>query len=330
MMFMVSVMVGIMISLSSMSVLSVWVGMEVGFLGVIGVMSGQSVGEVESTMKYFIVQVLGSLCFLLGVMVGCGGVFLGMELVLLVVGLCFKVGLFPFHFWVPAVMSQMSWWGCMLVGVFQKVVPLWVFSNIGLDGYLLGGVELVVMMTALLGCLGGLGVLHFRVLFAFSSLIHTGFMVVLSMVSLFGFFSYLLVYFFLNLGLVLCMWSSSIYSVLDVLKVRGVSVEVLVLSVSLYALSLAGLPPFSGCFLKVYFLGLCWGAFPLVCLVLVFSSGVSLYFYLSMFLSLSMMSGSKGLGIGGSVNILKSWYFLSSLVLNLLGGLPLFMSVGIY
>lgn len=179
--------------------------MEVGFLGVIGVMRGQSIGEVERTIKYFIVQVLGSLCFLLGVMVGCGGVFLGSELILMVVGLCFKVGLFPFHFWVPAVISQVSWWGCFIIGVFQKVVPLWVFSNIGVGGYLLRGVELVVMVTALLGCLGGLGVLHFRVLFAFSSLIHTGFMVILSLVSLFGFFLYLLVYFFLNIGLVLCM-----------------------------------------------------------------------------------------------------------------------------
>lgn len=141
--------------------------------------------------------------------------------------------------------------------MFQKVVPLWVFSNLRLRGYLLRGVEFRVIITALLGCLGGLGVLHFRVLFAFSSLIHTGFIVVLRMVSLFGFLAYLTVYFFLNLGLVLCMWVSRVYSALDVLKVRGVRVEILVLRVSLYALSLAGLPPFSGCFLKIYFLRLC-------------------------------------------------------------------------
>jgi len=95
---MVRVLVGIIISLRSVRMLRVWVGMEVGFLGVIGVIRGQTVGEVESTMKYFIVQVLGSLCFLLGAMVGCAGTFLGVEVILVLVGLSFKVGLFPFHF----------------------------------------------------------------------------------------------------------------------------------------------------------------------------------------------------------------------------------------
>lgn len=67
----------------------------------------------------------------------------------------------------------------------------------------------------------------------------------------------------------------------------------------------------------------------MVCLVLVFSSGVRLYFYLRMFLSLRIMSGSKGLRVRSKIKILRSWYFVLRLVLNLLGGLPLFIMVGV-
>ena len=66
-----------------------------------------------------------------------------------------------------------------------------------------------------------------------------------------------------------------------------------------------------------------------MCLVLVLRSGVRLYFYLSMFLSLSLLCGSKNLRVGVNLGALKNWYFLWRLVLNLLGGFPLFLLVGV-
>ena len=321
---------GIFISLSRVRMFRVWVGIEIRFLGVLGIMRGESIGEAERSIKYFIIQVLGSLLFLLGVLFRIRSLLGGFELRIIIVGLFLKIGLFPFHFWVPAVICQLSWWGCLIIRVFQKIVPLWIFCNLEMEGVYQNVLEFSVIITALLGCLGGLGVIHFRVLFAYSSLIHSGFIVVLRLVSFIGIFLYLGVYFLLNLGLVFTLWCSRVYSLIDVVKVRSSLIESFCLRVSLYALSLAGLPPFSGCFLKSFFLVFCWSKFPLVSLVFMFSSGVSLYFYIRFFLSLRIYSGSGFIRIKNKRRRLIRVFFVLRVGVNIILGWPLFLLIRIF
>ncbi len=69
---------------------------------------------VESSMKYFVVQAVGRGVLLLGAV---SFFQLGnFSFFLLVVGLIIKLGLAPFHWWIPAVMGGVDWVPCFALG----------------------------------------------------------------------------------------------------------------------------------------------------------------------------------------------------------------------
>lgn len=80
-------------------------------------LGGGSSLECESSIKYFLVQVVGSIVVLGGALINLfyvglfyvEGYLVGELTSFLVgVGLIIKIGLVPFHFWVPRVMSGVS------------------------------------------------------------------------------------------------------------------------------------------------------------------------------------------------------------------------------
>nr|AGH15579.1 NADH dehydrogenase subunit 2 [Mactra antiquata] len=319
---------GVFLALEGESMFSVWMGMEVSFLGVLFLISGETEEEVESTMKYFIIQVISSHLFLLSILSIAGGWWVLESPYFMVVSLLIKLGVFPFHFWVPSVISQMSYFSLILISVAQKMIPIWVFSNLSLEGSLLWLVEIALILSAFVGAVGGLGVLHFRTILSYSSISHTCFMVVVSFYSFKAFIVYLAVYFFLNLGLVSSLWSMKIYTVSDLQKVSNISSESVTQAISFYGLSLAGMPPFTGFFLKFFFLVLSWNEFPLMCVFFLMFSIISLYYYFFIFSALSVFSLFGGMSFR-SKSFYWSWTFTISVVFNILPGFMLFMAVGI-
>lgn len=109
---------GRVVSISSGDWVGVWVGLEVNLFGVVPFFFGAgSVKEVEAVVKYYVVQSVGSMVMLFGVVVsymGLGFFFLenvivgGVGCVGLVGGLVMKMGLVPFHFWVPRVIGGLD------------------------------------------------------------------------------------------------------------------------------------------------------------------------------------------------------------------------------
>ena len=84
-------------------------------------------------------------------------------------------------------MRGLRWSGCFVVSVVQKFVPLWLICNWASRVYRLSLLELLRCLTCLAGCLGGLGVLSFRTLLGYSSLVHLGLLIILCCVSLVAF-----------------------------------------------------------------------------------------------------------------------------------------------
>jgi len=158
--------------------------MEVNFLGVICLMRGAHVEERESTIKYFIVQVVGSCFLLVGILIISFHGFALMAEPCILMGIAIKLGIFPFHFWVPRVMSTLSWFSCFVVSIIQKISPLWLLSNLMLIRGTTRSIEMLAVLTSIVGCLGGLGVLNYRVLIAYSSLVHLGFLVILCLAEI--------------------------------------------------------------------------------------------------------------------------------------------------
>lgn len=109
---------GVLIVLASGGLLGIYIGFECRFLGLAAILSGDRVEENERCMKYFVFQALGSLFMLFGFIIIIEPI-IGhkVPLLLTLVGVCLKGGFFPFHFWVPSVMSTCSWFRCFLIAV---------------------------------------------------------------------------------------------------------------------------------------------------------------------------------------------------------------------
>lgn len=75
--------------------------------------------------------------------------------------------------------------------------------NLILESYLQQVVEFSACLTGLVGCVGGIGVLQFRVLLGFSSMVHLGCMIFICLVRWDVFLSYIALYFCLSFRLIM-------------------------------------------------------------------------------------------------------------------------------
>lgn len=72
-----------------------------------------------------------------------------------------------------------------------------------LESYLQQVIEFSACLTGLVGCIGGIGVLQFRVLLAFSSIVHLGYMVFICLIGWDVFLPYMALYFCLSFRLIM-------------------------------------------------------------------------------------------------------------------------------
>jgi NADH-quinone oxidoreductase subunit N len=247
----------------------VWLGFELSLLVFIPMLRGGS-SITEGLVKYFLVQAGGSSVFVLSFL--SHGFFV-QERVLLVLGMFIKLGMFPFYRWVPMLMSVLTWCGCLLLSTFQKLSPLFVVFQQSLvcSNYLL----FFGVLTVLIGGIIGYNQSYIRSLMAYSSVRHRGWLVICCLYRFSLFFCYLLIYVFLVCGLF------SLFALLKAHKVvLGGSRFGLDGVLSLFILSLSGVPPFSLFYLKVgviYFIVSSSFYIPLVLL----GSMLSIYYYLT-------------------------------------------------
>lgn len=320
---------GIFVCVYRVGLLGIWVGMELSFFGAIGVLGGSRVEEVEGVQKYFIIQVFRSIFLLIGFLLVVN-FYRGGWLVefILVVGLIIKLGLFPFYFWIPSVIGVVSWVGCFVVSVAQKFNPIWILVNLILERYLQQVIEFSACLTGLVGCIGGIGVLQFRILLAFSSMVHLGYIVFISLIGWDVFLSYIGLYFCLSFSLIIRLWVCGVYRFLDLVKSnRGGEINLFI--ISLYIFSFAGVPPLRGCFMKAVFLISCWELFPIGCVILFLSSGVSLFYYSRFFMYLNLYWGRvlKWEFVRGRLGDLKVFLFFVRVLLNVAIGFRLFLFI---
>nr|YP_006303256.1 NADH dehydrogenase subunit 2 [Zygeupolia rubens]ADZ05383.1 NADH dehydrogenase subunit 2 [Zygeupolia rubens] len=273
---------GSLMSISSCHWLGVWLGLELNMIGFLPLMVQASGSQaIESAVKYFIVQALGSSFLLLGgLSVGDYGVFWYMGSVFpsftffCVLGLLIKLGVSPFHWWVPSVMGGLGWFSCGVLITWQKLAPFFVllgFSSSFLFLFLFFG-----FVSSVVGGFMGIGQVQLRFLLAYSSISHWGWVVALCCYSVVGSVSYFFFYYFLTVFIIYMLGGGG---VARSSHVGGFYFFVLAVGFT----SLGGLPPLTGFLPK--WLGLQCFMFDgggLVVAGLILGSLLSLYYYLTL------------------------------------------------
>nr|YP_001718398.1 NADH dehydrogenase subunit 2 [Loxocorone allax]BAG12583.1 NADH dehydrogenase subunit 2 [Loxocorone allax] len=278
---------GVFFSLSSSNWFLVWCGLEMNLMGFIPILiQFKGLSEIESAMKYFLVQALGSAMVLFGGVYCFFNLFSWTSLLFclpVIIGLMIKLGVFPFYFWLPGVMMNMSWLSCLLLATWQKIAPLGILISFFYSNSMIlvwAGVG-----SSLIGGIMGMGQSNLKCLLAYSSIGHMGWMVSISQFSVSISLFYLFIYIMMNFILFVLLQKMN-FSWLNSMKKVPYFMSYYIVLFGLGFLNLGGIPPLLGFFPKLFSVevllssGIYLGTFGLI-----LGTCFSLYYYISMVLN---------------------------------------------
>nr|QRZ60662.1 NADH dehydrogenase subunit 2 [Prosthiochaeta sp. CAU WL-2019511] len=248
MMFFFILPAGTMITVSSNTWLGAWMGLEINLLSFIPLMSDNNLMSTEASLKYFLTQALASTVLLFAVILSYMKESLSSQVteinyisMVILSSLLMKSGSAPFHFWFPNVMEGLSWPNGLILMTWQKIAPLMLTSYV-IDSYM---ITLVIIMSVIVGSIGGLNQTSLRKLMAFSSINHLGWMLAAMKTSESLWFTYFMFYSFLSFAIIFMFNNFKLYHI-NQLFTSFFNSKVTKFVMFLNLLSLGGLPPFLG------------------------------------------------------------------------------------
>nr|YP_009470500.1 NADH dehydrogenase subunit 2 [Indothais lacera]AVF96928.1 NADH dehydrogenase subunit 2 [Indothais lacera] len=306
-MFMMVMVMGTLLSVSSFHWLSIWAGLEINLIGFLPLLVYQkSTSESESAVKYFIIQALGSSMLIFGSLISFSVSFTwdvyssslmhSIGLLIIIGGLSMKLGLFPFHYWLPSVMAGLPWITCLLLATWQKFAPLFLFLcliEMGESYMLMFSLCLISAGSSVVGGVGGMNQTQIRALLAYSSIGHLGWMTFALLHSEWSMKFYLFVYVLVSLFMFISLWSSDLSTMKNISSLKNFGF--MHMSIMLFLLSLGGLPPLLG-FVSKWLVILVSSGNKLffVLFFLILGSLMSLFYYLNLFFSVFLSNLKEG------------------------------------
>lgn len=226
-------------------------GLEINLLSFIPLINDtNNLISTEASLKYFLTQALASLVLLFSTLIYIlkfNFIFIidrnmiDNSIYIIFSSLLIKTGAAPFHFWFPRIIEGISWINAFILITWQKIAPLILISYLVLINFFIT----VIIISILIGSLGGLNQTSLRKIIAFSSINHLGwiFSAILCRTTLW--LLYFITYSFLSINLIYFFNLFKLFH-LNQLFSLFFSSKSIKFSLFLNILSLGGLPPFLG------------------------------------------------------------------------------------
>nr|QOJ45101.1 NADH dehydrogenase subunit 2 [Allobates olfersioides] len=291
-----SLALGTVTTLSSSHWVLAWIGLEINTLAVIPLMTKlPHPRSIEAATKYFLTQAAASALILFSCSLNAwltgewtiNNLVNPLSSIMMTIAIATKLGLAPFHFWLPEVLQGLTLQTGWILSTWQKLAPMAIIIQLS-ESINLTLTLLIGLASIIVGGWGGINQTQIRKVLAFSSIAHLGWMIIIlkmsPQLSLLNFFLYILMtstlfYTFLILNSKNLSQLSSAWSKIPALTALSL----------LSLLSLSGLPPLTG-FLPKWLIAqelikqdLTMFSFLILTLTL-----LSLFFYLRMTYSISL------------------------------------------
>nr|YP_010579376.1 NADH dehydrogenase subunit 2 [Thalamita integra]UEV85608.1 NADH dehydrogenase subunit 2 [Thalamita integra] len=317
--FFSTLLTGTILSISSTSWFGAWLGLELNLLSFIPLITTKLCPFLaESAIKYFLIQALASTILIMSSSMQMYIPDLSYTLILL--SLMIKLGAAPVHFWFPQVIEGLSWPQAFILLSIQKIAPMFLISYLTFTPLLTSIITSMALASSMIGALGGLNVMKLRKLMAFSSINHMSWMLIAMSINDMMWLVYFSFYFFISGSVTILLYTTQSYSISDILN-QNKKGMIFNLLIPMSLLSLGGLPPFLG-FIPKWIMIQLFSSNMMVfsLLVLLFSSLITLYFYLRLFTPMILLSfSSLSLTIKSPSPFPYSYIMIASSFINLFG-----------
>lgn len=302
-MLLAGMMLGMLMMVGSTNLLLMFLALEITSISsyVLVGFTKKSLRSSESSMKYIIYGAVSSGVMLYGISLLVGvtsatdiyainkalvaGVdqtlILNIAVLMIIVGLGFKIAIVPFHFWAPDVYEGAPITIAALLAVASKIAAFGMmirfFSVTFIDsaGFSAAGVwsaidgihwdVLLAGMAALAMIVGNLTALrqdNIKRMLAYSSIAHAGYilmgLVILTSEGLTAILIYLFIYLFMNLGafyVAMLFMNKAGTESIEEYKGLGFRAPLAGVALTIFLVSLTGLPPTGGLVAKLYIFG---------------------------------------------------------------------------
>nr|ACY36801.1 NADH dehydrogenase subunit 2 [Crocidura batakorum] len=248
-----TIMLGTSIVMTSSHWFMTWLGFEMNMMAIVPIlMKKYSPRSMEAATKYFLTQATASMILMLAIIINLmtSGQWTIMNMenhtasLLITLALTMKLGLAPFHFWVPEVTQGVSLSSGLILLTWQKIAPLTLLYQIhpSINTNLL---LTMALLSIMIGGWGGLNQTQLRKIMAYSSIAHMGWMMMIMIynpnLSLLNLFIYIIMTSSMFTLLIFTSTTSTLSLSLTWNKTPTITILSLII-----LLSLGGLPPLTG------------------------------------------------------------------------------------
>nr|YP_008999763.1 NADH dehydrogenase subunit 2 [Nectogale elegans]AGH27160.1 NADH dehydrogenase subunit 2 [Nectogale elegans] len=252
-MIMATIMLGTLIVLTSSHWFMIWIGFEMNMLAIIPMlMKNYNPRSMEASTKYFMTQATASMILMLAIIMNL--LFSGQWTItnitnstasmLMTMALVMKLGLSPFHFWMPEVTQGIPLSSGLILLTWQKIAPLSVLYQIfpSINPNMLLTMSI---LSLIVGGWGGLNQTQLRKIMAYSSIAHMGWMTAIMIYNPNLMLLNLTVYMAMTISTFMLFMYSSSTTTLS-LSFTWNKTPMITILILMTMLSLGGLPPLTG------------------------------------------------------------------------------------
>nr|ANE15096.1 NADH dehydrogenase subunit 2 [Canis lupus familiaris]ANE15395.1 NADH dehydrogenase subunit 2 [Canis lupus familiaris]ANE15408.1 NADH dehydrogenase subunit 2 [Canis lupus familiaris]ANE15434.1 NADH dehydrogenase subunit 2 [Canis lupus familiaris]ANE17030.1 NADH dehydrogenase subunit 2 [Canis lupus familiaris] len=250
---MATIMTGTMIVMLSSHWLLIWIGFEMNMLAIIPIlMKKYNPRAMEASTKYFLTQATASMLLMMGVTINLlySGQWVISKIsnpiasIMMTTALTMKLGLSPFHFWIPEVTQGITLMSGMILLTWQKIAPMSILYQISpsINTNLL---MLMALTSVLVGGWGGLNQTQLRKIMAYSSIAHMGWMAAIITYNPTMMVLNLTLYILMTLSTFMLFMLNSSTTTLSLSHMWN-KFPLITSMILILMLSLGGLPPLSG------------------------------------------------------------------------------------
>nr|YP_009092243.1 NADH dehydrogenase subunit 2 [Ceracris versicolor]AHV78315.1 NADH dehydrogenase subunit 2 [Ceracris versicolor] len=315
--FLSTLLMGTILSISSNTWIGIWMGLEINLLSFIPMLANnKNMMMNESAIKYFIVQAMASTMLLFSILLIQMKMPINWEKeiipsMMISSSLLLKIGAAPFHFWFPEVMSMSSWINCLILMTWQKIAPMMVLSYcIQMSTFMF----MINILSIIIGALGGLNQTSLRQILAYSSISHLGWMISSLIISENIWELYFIIYSTLSMIMVLLFKNMNLFFLNQIYSSNNMKTEIKFM-MFLSLLSLGGLPPFLGFLPKwIIMQMMIENNMTTIMTIMVIFTTITLYYYMRISFSALIMSYTENFWFM-SIKPNKSKILLTSMVM---------------
>lgn len=275
-----------LLSLSSNNWFGSWIGLEINLVVFIPLIhSSINYFSSESSMKYFVIQRIRSSIILLGVIIFSLKLFNNISIFILICRLLIKLGVAPFHMWLPGVIEGLTWFNCIILATWQKVAVLVLLRYLIINFIIIFS----VILRLFVGSIGGINQRSIKKLIAYSSINNIAWIIIRITVSTFVWINYFFYYSFIISILIIIIHKIGFNYLNQFFFNFNLSLNKYFILLIIF--SLGGLPPLLGFLPKwIVIQSIIFSSNYFIVLIIIMTSLLTLFYYIRILVKIILLN----------------------------------------